>query len=54
MRGSRNCRRGGGGGGGAEQRGKIDIPQQRGKSGKSQTRIQRGGGGGGAGVSGPP
>ena len=44
MRGSRNCRRGGGGGGGAEQHGKVDIPQQRGKSGKSQRRIQRGGG----------
>ena len=53
MRGSRNCRRGGGGGGGwVEQRGKVDIPQQRGKSGKSQARIQRGGGG--AGWSGPP
>ena len=50
MRGSRNCRRGGGGG--VEQHGKVDIPQQRGKSGKSQRRIQRGGGG--AGVSGPP
>ena len=35
----------GGGGGGAEQRGKVDIPQQRGKSGKSQAWIQRGGGG---------
>ena len=33
---------GGGGGGGGEQRGKVDIPQQR---GKSQARIQRGGGG---------
>ena len=32
---SRNCRRGWGGGG-AEQRGKVDIPQQRGESGKSQ------------------
>ena len=36
---------GGGGGGGAEQHGKVDIPQQRGKSGNSQRRIQRGGGG---------
>ena len=36
----------GGGGGGAEQHGKVDIPQQRGISGKSQRRIQRGGGGG--------
>ena len=44
MRGSRNCRRGGGGGGGVEQHGKVDIPQQRGISGKSQRRIQRGGG----------
>ena len=26
---------------GGEQRGKVDIPQQRGKSGKSQARIQR-------------
>ena len=41
MRGSRNCRRGGGG---VEQHGKVDIPQQRGISGKSQRRIQRGGG----------
>ena len=29
---------------GAEQRGKVDLPQQRGKSGKSQARIQRGAG----------
>ena len=42
----------GGGGGGGGQREKEDIPQQRGKSGKSQARIQRGGRG--AGVSGPP
>ena len=49
MRGSRNCRRGGGGGGGLEQLGKVDMPQQRGISGKSQARIQRGEGG-----SGPP
>ena len=34
-----------GGGGGVEQRGKADIPLQRGKRGKSQARIQRGGGG---------
>ena len=34
----------GGGGGGVEQHGKVDIPQQRGKSGKSQRPIQRGGG----------
>ena len=34
---------GGGGGGWGEQLGKLDIPQQRGKSGKSQARIQRGG-----------
>ena len=40
----------GGGGGGGEQRGKVDIPQQRGKSGKSHAWIQRGGGGQG----GPP
>ena len=40
MRGSRNCR--GGGGGGPGQSGKVDIPQQRGKSGKSQAWIQRG------------
>ena len=42
MRGSRNCRRGEGGR--AEQRGKEDVPQQRGKNGKSQAWIQRGGG----------
>ena len=34
------------GGEGVEQRGKADIPLQRGKRGKSQARIQRGGGGG--------
>ena len=32
------------GGGGEEQRGKVDIPQQRGECGKSQARIQKGGG----------
>ena len=36
-----------------EQRGKVDMPQQRGKSGKVK-RGSRGGGGGGAGGSGPP
>ena len=41
MRGSTNCRRGEGG---AEKRGKVDVPQQRGISGKSQAWIQRGGG----------
>ena len=36
-------------GGRGEQRGKVDTPQQREKSGKSQARIQGGGGGGGGG-----
>ena len=35
-------------GGGAEKRGKVDVPQQRGISGKSQAWIQRGGGTGGS------
>ena len=51
MRRSRNCRHGGGGGG-VKQRGKVDKPQQRGNSGKSQARIREGGGG--TGGSGPP
>ena len=39
---------GGGGGGGGGQRGKVDKPQQRGKSGKSHAWIQRGWGAGGS------
>ena len=45
MRGSRNCRPGGGGGWGVEQRGKVDIPQQRGKSGTKSSVNPEGGGG---------
>ena len=41
----------GGGGGGGGQRGKVDIPQQRGKREQSSADPE---GGRGAGVSGPP